>query len=261
MSPARRTERHEPPEERNVLSHILTPLLTLPAWEVYLVVGLLAFGEAGVLLGFFIPGETAVILGGVASKVGHASLVVVAIVAVVAAISGDSTGYLVGHIAGPRLLQLGPIAKRSAPFDAARDFVQRRGAVAVFLGRFAAFLRAVVPGLAGIAKMPYPRFLLANASGGLIWAVGYSVLGYWIGSAYATVERLSTIGSTALLAAIVLVIVGLRIRHARRERRAAISPNGATGDTHAALETEPGSMSSGEPEPMPTAAGPVTLEE
>lgn len=202
-----------------MVSNILHSLLSLPGWQVYLLVGVLTFGEAAVLLGFVLPGETAVILGGVSANLGHASLTVVAAVAVVAAIVGDSTGYEVGRLIGPRLLELGPIRKRRQAFDAAQSQLRRWGAWAVFVGRFTAFLRAVIPGLAGMSKMAYPKFLLANASGGTIWAIGYAVLGYALGTAYKTAERYSTEGSAILLAVIVIVIVTLKVREHRKRRR------------------------------------------
>lgn len=206
-----------------MLSHILAPLLHLAGWQVYLIVGALAFGEAAVLLGFVLPGETAVILGGVASRIGHAHLPVMVVIAVVAAIAGDTTGYEIGRVVGPRLLSLRPLRARSAPFDVARSFLDRYGAWAVFIGRFTAFLRAVIPGLAGISGMRYGRFLLANATGGVLWGVGYSLLGYGIGAAYQKVEHYSTIGSTTLLGVIVVAAVALRVRSRRRERRLAAS--------------------------------------
>jgi membrane-associated protein len=202
-----------------VISNILHGLVSLPGWQVYLLVGVLVFGEAAFLLGFVLPGETAVILGGVSANVGHASVTVVAAVAVVAAILGDTTGYEVGRLIGPRLLNLKPVQKRRRAFDAAQAQLRRWGGWAVFVGRFTAFLRAVVPGLSGMSRMPYPKFVLANASGGIIWAIGYTLLGYALGSAYRTAERYSTVGSATLLGVLVLVVVGLRVREHRKQRR------------------------------------------
>lgn len=218
-----------------MVSDLLHSLLSLHGWQVYLLVGVLAFGEAAVLLGFVLPGETAVILGGVSANLGHASLVVVAVIAVVAAIVGDSTGYEVGRLIGPRLLELGPLRKRRRAFEAAQQQLRRWGGRAVFVGRFTAFLRAVIPGLAGMSRMAYPRFLVANAAGGIIWAVGYTFLGYALGSAYRSAERYSTDGSAILLAAAILVAVGLRIREHRKQRRPEEEPDGeAQGPAQAA---------------------------
>ncbi|MBO0886643.1 MAG: DedA family protein [Acidimicrobiales bacterium] len=202
-----------------MVSNLLHSLLSLHGWQVYLLVGVLAFGEAAILLGFVLPGETAVILGGVSANLGHASLVLVTVIAVVAAIAGDSTGYEVGRVIGPRLLELKPIRKRRRAFEAAQEQLRRWGGRAVFVGRFTAFLRAVIPGLAGMSRMPYPKFLLANASGGIVWAVGFTFLGYALGSAYRSAEKYSTDASAVLLAVVILVAVALRVREHRKQRR------------------------------------------
>jgi membrane-associated protein len=94
----------------------------------------------------------------------------VILVVVVAAIVGDTVGYAVGRYAGPRVLELHILQRRRKRLDDARDFLARRGGVAVFLGRWVAFLRAVLPALAGSARMPYPRFLAWNAAGA--WSGG-----------------------------------------------------------------------------------------
>ncbi len=94
-------------------------------------------------------------------------------------------------------------------------------AVAVFLGRFVAFFRAVMPALAGTSRMRYPRFLAYNAAGGLIWGIGFTLLGYLAGNSYATVEK--TVGRTAALAVLTLILLALliwRLRRRQTERHA-----------------------------------------
>ena len=101
------------------------------------------------------------------------------IVAVVCAIAGDSVGYRVGQVLGPRLevSRVGRLvgAKRWA---VAQKFLDDHGGKAVFLGRSVALLRALVPGLAGMSRMAYPRFLAWNALGGLLWGGGCVILGF-----------------------------------------------------------------------------------
>ncbi len=201
------------------VQHLLDHVLALHGAVAYAIVGALAFGEAAVLLGFVLPGETAVIIGGVLASRGRVSLGVMMTVAVVAAVVGDSVGYQVGRVFGPRLLRVRLVRHRRRGVDAARRFLRRRGGWAVFLGRFTAFFRAMIPGLAGMSEMPYPRFLVANAAGGVVWAAGYTLVGYFVGSAYQRVAKLSGRISTGVLVAVVVVLVGLRIRSAIRERR------------------------------------------
>jgi len=199
-----------------VINNLLHPLLTLPGWEVYLLVGLLVAAEASIMLGFIFPGETAVILGGVVASKGRVSLTDMAIVVVGCAIVGDSIGYWVGDKWGDKILRLPLLRKRQRGVNTALEQLRKRGALFVFVGRFTAFFRAVIPGLAGLSKMRYRVFLPANAAGGLCWGVLFLLLGYFVGQA---IERAAGIASYVLLGIIVLFVVVLFIRHRVREKR------------------------------------------
>jgi membrane protein DedA with SNARE-associated domain len=201
-----------------VISDLLHPLLHLHGWEAYSVVGALVFAEASILIGFVFPGETAVILGGVVAYRGQANIVLLIIVVVACAIGGDSVGYLVGRKWGRRFLDSRLLRHRRHLVDRVLEQLQRRGALAVFVARFTAFLRAVVPGLAGMSSMPYRVFLPANVAGGVVWGIGYSLLGYLLGSAYSRVEHVSSIASDVLLGLIVVAVVVLVVRRRRKEK-------------------------------------------
>jgi len=86
----------------------------------------------------------------------------------------------------------------------------------VFLGRFVAFFRAVMPALAGTSRMPYPRFLVFNAAGGIVWGIGFVLLGYLAGNSYQQVEK--TVGRTAALVVLAVVVLGLLIWRIRKHR-------------------------------------------
>jgi len=201
-----------------VIAHILNPLLNLYGWEAYALVGALVFAEASILIGFVFPGETAVILGGVAASRGHVNIVTLIVLVVVCGIAGDSVGYLVGRRWGRRLIDTRLLRSRRHLIDALLTQLRRRGATAVVLARFTAFLRAIVPGLAGMSEMPYHVFLPANAAGGIVWGTGFCLLGYVVGHAYTRVEHVSSIASDVLLGLVAVVIVALIIRRRRRER-------------------------------------------
>jgi membrane protein DedA with SNARE-associated domain len=198
-----------------VVSRLLHPLLSLHGWEAYLLVGVLVFAEAAIMLGFVFPGETAAILGGVVAANGGVSIGAVVTLVVLCAIAGDSVGYFVGTRWGRPLLQLGPLRKRQKGIAWALLELSRRGAVAVFVARFSAFLRAVVPGLAGMSAMHYRTFLVGNAAGGLVWGVLYTLLGYFVGQ---RVEAATGVASYVVLGLIVAAIVVLVVR-GRRHRR------------------------------------------
>jgi membrane-associated protein len=201
-----------------VIIHLLDPILNLHGWAAYALVGALVFAEASILIGFVFPGETAVILGGVVASRGHINIAVLIVLVVACAIAGDSVGYLVGQRWGRRLLQTRLFRRRLVMLDRVLDQLNRRGGIVVFLARFTAFLRAVVPGLAGMSSMPYRTFLPANVAGGVIWGTAFSLLGYLVGHAYTKVEHVSGIASDALLGLIVVALVVLVLRRRRRER-------------------------------------------
>ncbi len=201
------------------MTHLVDQLLGVPPLLAYVVIGLLVFAEAAVFVGFVLPGETAVLLGGVLASTGRLSLTALLVLVVLAAVVGDTVGYEVGRLAGPRVLASRPLRRHAARLDGARDTLRRRGGAAVLLARFTAFLRAVMPALAGLSRMPYRRFLLWNAAGGLVWGVGVTLLGYVAGASYRKVESWLGRGSAALL--VLLVVVALVVRHRRRRERPA----------------------------------------
>ncbi|HLI15358.1 MAG TPA: redoxin domain-containing protein [Acidimicrobiales bacterium] len=203
---------------RTVVNTLLHPILGLGGWEAYVLVGALCFGEAAIFLGFVIPGETAVVLGGVLAAEHHVSLPAMVTLVVACAIAGDTVGYEVGRHLGPRLLQLRPL-RANPNVERSRRFLQRRGPVAVFLGRFTAVFRALVPGIAGLSGLSYPRFALANAAGGIVWGAGFTLAGYAVGTGYEKVLRAAGTASTALIAAAALLLVGWFAWRRVRERR------------------------------------------
>jgi membrane-associated protein len=191
----------------------------------YAVIAALVFGEAAVFIGFVLPGETAVVIGGVLAATGRLQLGVLLVLVVVAAVLGDTVGYEVGRRLGTRALATRPLQRHQSRIESAQGFLRRRGGTAVFLGRFTAFLRAVMPGLAGTSRMPYPRFLAFNAAGGIVWGVGVALLGYFAGNSYQAAER--TLGRTSAIVLAVVVLAGLLVWH-RHRRRGNREPGGET---------------------------------
>src|SRR4051812_18458239 len=166
------------------MSGVMQHILTVPGWAVLVIVGLLVFAEDAMFVGFVLPGETAAVLGGVAAKLGHAPLWAVLVTVIAAAILGDSVGYEVGRSLGPRVLDMRLLQKRRAKLDDARDFLARRGGSAVFLGRWIAFFRAVMPALAGTAPAPHPPFLAWRAVAGRPWGAALRLPGDGAGASY-----------------------------------------------------------------------------
>jgi membrane-associated protein len=196
------------------MSRFLDQLVNQNGAIVYLVVSLVVFAEDALFFGFVLPGETAAILGGVAAARGSISVVLMCVVVVAAAVLGDTVGYEIGSRYGVRLLSLPVLRRRQDRVDKARRLLARWGGPAVFIGRFLAFLRAIMPFLAGVSHMRYPRFLVFNAAGGLTWGIGSVLLGYLAGNSYTAVER--TFGKVAAIAVAALVVALLIVWTVRR---------------------------------------------
>ncbi|HEX8306728.1 MAG TPA: DedA family protein [Jatrophihabitans sp.] len=199
----------------SVTSTIVEPVLNFSGVPAYALVGGLAFGEAALFFGFLLPGETAVIIGGVLAYQQSVSLTVMSLVVVTAAILGDSVGYEVGKRYGGRLLGTRIFARHQEAIAGAQGFLRRSGGRAVFLGRFTAFLRAVMPGMAGAARMPYRKFLIFNALGGITWGLGFTLLGYLAGASYHRLELYAGRFSQAILLVVLVAVAILLIRRHR----------------------------------------------
>jgi membrane-associated protein len=198
------------------MSTLVHRILGLPGGLVLVVAGLVVLAEDALFVGFVLPGETVALLAGAAAKLGHVSLTGVLAVVIVAAIVGDTVGYEIGRHVGPRVLRLRILAERGKRLGEAQEFLARRGGAAVFLGRFVAFFRAVMPFLAGTARMPYLTFLGFNAAGGIAWGAAVVLLGYAAGASYARVEK--TFGPIAALVALAVLIVALVVWRFRKHR-------------------------------------------
>ncbi len=201
-----------------ILSSLLNELHKLPGPLIYVVVCSLVFGEAALFIGFVLPAEGAVVVGGAISSQGHVSIVALCIAVVISAILGDSVGYFVGERWGHHLLKLPIVRHRQFLINSALEGLRRRGPIYVFIGRFTAFLRAVMPGLAGMSKMHYRKFLMANAAGGLVWGVSFTLLGYYAGSALTKVEKYASWAGIALVALLIGGVLTIHVVTKRRER-------------------------------------------
>jgi membrane protein DedA with SNARE-associated domain len=204
----------------NLIHNLVQTVLDAPAWLVYLVVGLVVFAEDALFVGFVLPGETLAIIGGVTASLGHTSLFVVWLIVVVAAIVGDSVGYEIGRHFGPKVVGLRIFNSRRHRLESAQDFLARRGGSAVFLGRWTAFFRAVMPALAGLSGMKYRVFLPWNALGGIAWGTAAVLGGYLAGQSYARVEKWLGTGAAVVVGVVVIVAIAVwAVRRRRAESR------------------------------------------
>lgn len=174
-----------------------------------------AVESAGVPL----PGETALIAAGVLAAQGHYSLASVIAVAAAAAVIGDNVGYWIGRKGGRALLQRTPLVRdyfeRALP--PAEQFFERHGSKAVFAARFFAVLRVTSAWVAGISHMPWWRFLIWNAAGGIVWAALVGTIAYEFGRTVA--DAIGTYGLYVVLGVVALGAIGFIVYRMVRKRR------------------------------------------
>lgn len=167
-----------------------------------------------------IPGETLLITAAFLARPEqhHYSLVWVIVVAATAAIVGDNIGYALGRYGGRALINRVGFVRRYADraLPPSQRFFAKHGPKAVFFGRFIAVLRVTAAWLAGLSHMPWWRFFVWNAAGGIIWATSVSLLAYWAGKAVA--ETISKYGLYGVIALVVLGAVGFLALRIWRKR-------------------------------------------
>lgn len=190
------------------MPNVSSAILGLHGWAALAVVFALPALESSAFVGFIFPGEIAVILGGVLAFNHRVSLGAVIVAAILGAVTGDTIGYAVGRRWGNRVLE-GPLRRliRAEHAERAKQYLAKRGGRAVFLGRFTAALRVMVPGLAGMSGVPYGRFAISNFLGGTMWAVTFVLLGYAAGESWRKVEKWARNAGLILLGVVVVVVI------------------------------------------------------
>ncbi|MEI6864047.1 MAG: VTT domain-containing protein [Candidatus Adlerbacteria bacterium] len=150
----------------------------------------IVLAESGVLIGFFLPGDSLLLTAGLLASQGVLSLPALLLIIPVAAILGDSVGYSFGRFIGPRLFT----KKDSFLFNQkhitrSQEFYERYGTRALVLARFMPVVRTFVPIVAGVGRMHYRKFLAYNAIGGFLWGTVFTLLGYFLGKAVPNIEN------------------------------------------------------------------------
>src|SRR3954451_9207447 len=169
-------------------------MLGVPAQLGYPALFALIFAESA---GVPVPGETALLTAGVLAGAGHLALPLVVVVAIAAAVTGDTLGYWLGRRGGRAvLMRPGPLAAlRAHSLEAGERFFERHGAKTVFLGRFVPGVRVVAAVLAGAGAMPWPRFAIFNVSGAFVWAATVASLASLVGPAVAAGLWVAALGA------------------------------------------------------------------
>jgi membrane protein DedA with SNARE-associated domain len=195
----------------------LHALLGLHGWAAAAVVFALPMLEASTLLGLIIPGEVALIVGGVLANFGRLPLWAALTAGISGAVIGDSIGYAIGRHYGDRIRRsrlgriIGPERWRRAD-----RHLKKRGVFDVLVARIPPVLRTLVPGAAGMAKMPYGKFLAANVAGGVVWGTISILIGLLAGREWRVVEKAERWIGLAGLAGLMGLVVYFWIQRRRR---------------------------------------------
>ncbi|WP_424952688.1 DedA family protein [Deinococcus sp.] len=183
----------------------------------YLGVALLLFAETGLLIGFFLPGDSLLITAGILAAAGQLSLPGIMASAFVGAVIGDTTGYLIGQRFGPSVFsRQNSRLFRPEYLDRTNAFFARHGRAAVILARFVPVVRTVIPTLAGTGRMHYATFLAFNVIGAALWAILVPLAGDLLGRLIPHLDRY-ILAVVAVVVVLSLIPVLTEIRRIRRQ--------------------------------------------
>lgn len=183
-----------------------------------LIICLIVFAESGILLGFFLPGDTLLLTAGLFAGQGKLPLGWLLLLVTISAIVGYQVGYMFGERIGPKIFrrQDGILLRRDY-IDKTRRFFEKYGAVTVVAARFIAHIRTFVSVIAGAGGMDKRSYLIYNVVGAVLWVVSLTLLGYWLGSSVPDIDRyFFPVIIAGLIIAYSLAIWGLLKSPARR---------------------------------------------
>lgn len=162
----------------------------LIAWGGYTALTIIVFCETGLLAGFFLPGDSLLVTAGLVASQGKLDLAFLNALLVMAAIAGDSAGFMIGNFAGPRLFNRDEsFFFRKDHVRRTHEFFERHGGKTIILARFVPIIRTFAPTVAGVGRMAYRQFLSFNVIGGFLWVLSMTSIGYFLGRTIPDVEK------------------------------------------------------------------------
>ena len=217
----------------------LPSLREIVIWGGYIGLFAIIFAETGLLIGFFLPGDSLLVTAGLyAAATGALDPAMLIAVLSVAAVSGDATGYWIGLRAG-HTLYARPQSRffRRDHLIKTREFYEKYGGITIVLARFMPFARTFAPVVAGIGEMKYRRFALFNVCGGVGWVVSMTLLGYYLGTAIPGIEeKIEYVIAIVIFVSLLPLLV--KYTHHRLKSKGGQSPAG-TGDTAGGGNSKP----------------------
>ncbi|HET7302585.1 MAG TPA: VTT domain-containing protein [Candidatus Saccharimonadales bacterium] len=155
-----------------------------------LLIGVIVFAETGLLIGFFLPGDTLLFTAGFFAAQGSLPLAGVLLVIAIGAVLGDNVGYTIGRKTGPKMFtKKDGLVFRRDHILRAEEFYEKHGGKTLIFARFIPVVRTFAPMVAGIGKMPRKRFMAYNVVGAVIWTLVITLLGYGLGNAIPSVDK------------------------------------------------------------------------
>jgi membrane-associated protein len=155
-----------------------------------LLIGLIVFAESGLLIGFFLPGDTLLFAAGFFASQGKLPLLWLLVVLVVAAVIGDNVGYTIGKHTGKRIFRKKDgVLFRHEYIMRAEEFYEKHGGKTIILARFVPIVRTFAPVVAGAGNMDRRRFMIFNIVGAVLWSVSVTMLGFWLGSKIPNIDK------------------------------------------------------------------------
>lgn len=181
---------------------------------------LIVFAESGLLIGFFLPGDSLLFTAGLFSAQGTLSLPVVLVGCFAAAVAGDQVGYAFGKRVGPAIFRR-PDSRffRQEYVDKAQGFFEKYGAKTIVLARFVPIVRTFAPIVAGVGTMTYRTFVTYNVLGGFLWAIGVTMVGFLLGELIPDIDTY-LLPIIAVIIVISVIPIGLEWWRARRSKEA-----------------------------------------
>ena len=214
--------------------------------ETFGTLGLFAiiFAESGLLIGFFLPGDSLLFTAGLLASQGKLNFPVILAGCFVAAVAGDQVGYGFGRRVGPALFRR-PDSRlfKHENLERARSYFEQYGPKTILLARFVPVVRTFAPIVAGVGRMNYRTFVTYNVSGGLVWAIGVTSLGYALGETVPDIDRylLPAVAVIIVLSALPILLEARKARRASNASRAAASSSPSSpGPLSSPPTSEPG---------------------
>jgi len=178
-----------------------------------LLIALIIFGESGMMIGFFFPGDTLLFSAGILSATGTLNIWTTLAVIALAAIAGDNVGYHIGKHFGHRVFKKDNLVFRHEYIVQAEKFYEKHGSKTMLLAHFVPVVRAFVPVTAGAANMPYAKYVLFDAIGDIAWTVLLTLIGYFLGSHVPGIEKYIE----PVLIGVIIIVLAPAIFHVLRD--------------------------------------------